>query len=123
MDKVGGRRVNEQGNNMAASDTGQLNQRVTNARIFAKLESMEKRLEQVEISTGTSAAHSIRCAEKWDAHDRLETIQRSSATNASNRASSAATIASGKQLAIIAGVVAVVVAVINLISLAIQGML
>ena len=53
-------------------DTDQLktNQRVTNALIMAKLETMDTRLQQVEATSALSAEHAIRCGERWDQYER-----------------------------------------------------
>ena len=69
---------------------------------------METRLESVEISTKTTAEHSIRCAEKWDQHDRVEARQLTLTTGVS-------AIAGAKQAALIAALVSVAIAVMNLI--------
>ena len=99
------------------------NQRVTNTKIFAKLESMGERLERVEVSTTTSATHSIRCAERWNLYDKDRARKNSQDREQIHTAQNTATIAGGRQLAIIAAIVAVVVAVINALSLVIQGAL
>jgi hypothetical protein len=103
------------------------NQRVTNAKIYAKLETLDDRLKRVETTSGATAAHSIKCAARWEEYDKRREdrdVKRDSndqrqANNLQRRETAAGT----KQLAYIAGVVAIVVAVINLISLALQGYL
>ena len=46
------------------------NQRVTNARIMAKLESMDTRLQQVEVTSAVAAEHAVRCGERWNQYER-----------------------------------------------------
>jgi hypothetical protein len=104
------------------TDTGQL-KRKTNAQLFDKLESMNVRLKNVEVTTVEMAAHSIRCEEKWAQYHREQLERASNRYSAAAHTQGAAEIANTKQVAIMAGVVAVVVAVINLVSFAIQGML
>lgn len=53
---------------MAASTES--NQRVTNAKILSKLETMDTRLEDVERTSRITAEHSIRYAEKWDQYSK-----------------------------------------------------
>ena len=58
---------------MTTGNTNQLktNQRVTNATIFAKLEEMDKRLIAVEATVTETHDHTIRCDERWKAHDKV----------------------------------------------------
>jgi hypothetical protein len=53
-------------------DTQELknNQRVTNAKIYAKLESMDTRLQQVEATSAVTAEHAIRCGERQNQYER-----------------------------------------------------
>lgn len=46
------------------------NQRVRNAQIFSKLETMDKRLKSVEETGRITADHAIRCGAKWDQYDK-----------------------------------------------------
>ena len=103
--------------------TTQVNQRITNAKIFDKLESMNVRLKNVEVTTSVMAAHSIRCDEKWEQYHREQVEKSSNRYYASTKAQNTANIASNRQLAYIAGIVAIVVAIINLISFVLVGAL
>ena len=105
-------------------EASEANQRVTNAKIFAKLESMEERMVRVEGSTNTTAAHSIRCGVRWDLYDKSQIRQAKTVSDKAETNRNTATIAGGKQLAIISAVVAVVVAIVNAVSLVIiQGLI
>lgn len=104
------------------------NQRVTNTRIFAKLEAMDERLKRVEATSSATASHSIKCAARWEEYDKRReerdiqrdgySQQRSNDVALQQRREVAA---SAKSLGIMAAIVAIVVAVINLISFVLVG--
>ena len=99
------------------STTQGRDQRVTNANIFSKLESMNERLKGVEATCGITAEHSIRCGTKWDQYEKDQ-------KRASDRLGKLENHNSGsdkRQIAIIGGVVAVIVAVINVAALVLQS--
>jgi hypothetical protein len=99
------------------------NQRITNAKILERVESMNVRLKNVEVTTGIMAAHSIRCDEKWDQYHREQVERASNRYSAVARTQGAAEIANTRQVAVMAGVVAIVVAIINLVSFVLAGLL
>ena len=54
-------------------DTGNTNQRVTNALLMAELKNMGKDIDEIKGGMKPNTEHRIACEERWKAHDREHT--------------------------------------------------
>lgn len=105
------------------------NQRVKNAQIFAKLETMDDRLKHVEELSGEGAKHSIRCMIKWDQYekdqkrtsDRLGKLEPQSGNPKILQAANNQLNLDKKLLAIIAALITAIIAVVQILSVLVQN--